>query len=279
MRHPAELGDAEVSQFLSHLADEKKVSVSTQSQATSALLFLYRHVLGREMARPHVSVGAKSPRRLPVVLTDVEVKAVLGKLRGTNRLIGLLLYGSGLRLLECLRLRVKDIDLARGEILVRRGKGARDRATVIPVRSEALLRRHLARLKTKYLEDLEKGRAWVPLPGALARKYPGAVREWSWQWIFPASRLRAERLGGRSVGHHLHETVVQRAVRQAVLAAGIGKRATCHRHSFATHLLENGCDIRTIQELLGHRSLRTTMIYTHVLNRGARGVVSPLDRL
>lgn len=281
MRHPAELGEAEVARFLSSLAEHAGVGATTQNQAASALQFLYDRVLRRPFARPAGIVRAKEPGRFPVVLSREEVRAVLGHVRGTARLVAVLLYGSGLRLYEAIALRVKDIDFARGEIVVRRGKGARDRVTMLPVSVRRLLTVHLARVERRYRADRARGMGMVELPDALTRKLPSASRDWAWQWVFPATRLHRDAATGEWRRHHLHERVVQRAVTQAVRDAGIAKRATCHtlRHSFATHLLEAGHDIRTVQELLGHRDVRTTMIYTHVLNRGGLGVRSPADSL
>jgi integron integrase len=280
-RHPAELGPAEVRQFLTHLAVERQLSAATQQQALSALLFLFRNVVGRSLEELGRLPRGRVPTTLPVVLTREEVASVLGLLAGTHRLVGLLLYGSGLRLTECLMLRVKDLDLARGELTVRRGKGGTDRVSVIPAVVRGALREHLRRVKALHDRDLVEGRGRVELPEGLATKYPNAASSWSWQWIFPARRTYREPESGLVRRHHLHESVMQRAMATAVRASGIGKRASCHtlRHSFATHLLEAGYDIRTVQELLGHRDVSTTMIYTHVLNRGGRGVRSPADRL
>jgi integron integrase len=295
-RHPAELGEAEVTRFLTHLAVRGRVSASTQNQAASALLFLYSEVLSRPMRRSDEIVRAREPTRVPVVLTPAEVARVLSRMEGKDRLVASLLYGSGLRLLEALRLRVKDVDFARGEIVVRDAKGGRQRVTMLPRRLAGEVQRHLSRVRLVHDRDrreLEGDCAAAPpagtgrtpeeegvwLPGALSRKLPHAAVEWPWQWVFPAARRRRERAGGwRRL--HRHPSNVQRAVRRAVLESGITKRASCHtfRHSFATHLLESGYDIRTVQELLGHRDVRTTMIYTHVLNRGGLGVVSPMDR-
>jgi integron integrase len=279
-RHPAEMGGAEVGAYLSNLASEGKVSASTQNQALAALLFLYQQVLGRELEWLGDLVHAKRPKHVPVVLSRQEARDVLARLQGPVWLVCALLYGGGLRLLEALRLRVKDIDLDRREITVRRGKGQKDRRTVLPNALVEGLRSHLATVKSLHEADLEMGAGAVALPDALARKYPSAPREWSWQWVFPATRTYTDPATGEVRRHHLHETVIQRAVRRAALAAGITKSVGPHtlRHSFATHLLEDGYDIRTIQELLGHRDVSTTMIYTHVLNRGASGVRSPLDR-
>ncbi len=280
-RDPAELGAAHVTQFLSALAVRSRVAASTQNQALAALLFLYRDVLGIDLPWLDDLVRAKTQARLPVVLTREEVRAVLARIDGVPRLMATLLYGSGLRLLECCRLRVKDVDFGRNQITVRRGKGDKDRATMLPGAIKAELAAHLERARQQHQHDLAQGAGWVELPGALSKKLPSAAREWPWQWVFPATRTYVERESGERRRHHLHETVVQQAVRRAVLAAGIPKRATCHtfRHSFATHLLEDGSDIRTVQELLGHEDVATTMIYTHVLNRGPAGVRSPADRL
>jgi integron integrase len=280
LRHPVELGEGEVVAFLTHLAVERRVAPATQTQALSALLFLYREVLRRPLGR---MVGLVRPRRrvrVPVVLNQAEVERLLGQLQGTMQLIGTLLYGSGMRLLECLTLRVKDIDLTRGEVRIRRGKGGGDRVTVLPAVVREPLRQHLERVRALYERDVRRRGGFVALPGALARKYPGVGREWAWQWVFPARRGYVVE-GGERRRHHLHPSAVQRAIKQAAGRAGIARPATPHvlRHSFATHLLEGGYDIRTVQELLGHADVSTTMIYTHVLNRGGRGVVSPADRL
>lgn len=281
LRHPAELGTEDVRHFLSHLVMDRNVSAATQQQALSALLFLYRNVVGRPLEAVGRLPRGRAPTTLPVVLTPDEVSRVLRQLRGVPRLVGLLLYGSGLRLLECLRLRVKDLDLERGELTVRRGKAGKDRITVLPGSLLVPLQEHLARVKLVHDRDLARGSGSVELPGGLEAKYPGAGSSWAWQWVFPARRTYRDGETGRVRRHHLHASVVQRAMATAVRASGIGKRASCHtlRHSFATHLLEAGYDIRTVQELLGHRDVSTTMIYTHVLNRGGRGVQSPADRL
>jgi integron integrase len=280
-RHPAEMGAGEITQFLTDLAVHRKVAASTQNQALSALLFLYREVLNQEIPWLEDVVRAKRARRLPVVLTRDETRAVLDQLRGVPRLMALLLYGAGLRVLECARLRVKDVDLAANQIVVRAGKGDRDRVTMLPTAVKASLAQHLELARRQHQQDLARGAGWVELPGALMRKYPNAGREWGWQWFFPATRVYVDRVTGQRRRHHLHETVLQHAVADAVRRACIGKPATCHtfRHSFATHLLEDGYDIRTVQELLGHRDVSTTMIYTHVLNRGPAAVRSPADRM
>ncbi len=280
-RHPAELGAAEVSSFLSHLASDRHVSASTQNQALSALLFLYRAVLARDLGELPSLVYAKRSRRLPVVLTRDEVRAVLGRLSGPKWLVAALLYGSGLRLLEGLRLRVKDVDFASKQLVVRSGKGDRDRVTMLPESVAPALATHLRKIKVQHERDRADGAGRVELPDALARKSPQAAGEWSWQWVFPATRHYVDPRTGERRRHHLHESVIQRAFREAVRASGIAKRASCHtlRHSFATHLLAAGYDIRTVQQLLGHRDLRTTMIYTHVLNRGGLAVQSPADTL
>jgi integron integrase len=283
LRHPSELGPAQVRQFLAHLVVERHLSAATQQQALGALLFLYRNVLGRSPEALGRLPRGRVPTTLPVVLTPDEVARVMGLLRGTHRLVGLLLYGSGLRVTECLTLRVKDLDLERGELTVRRGKGGKDRVSVIPEMVWRPLREHLAGVKALHDRDLDSGGGWVEMPGGLNAKYPnaGSSWPWQWQWVFPARRSYRDPESGRVRRHHLHESVVQRAMTAAVRASGIGKRASCHtlRHSFATHLLEAGYDIRTVQELLGHRDVSTTMVYTHVLNRGGRGVRSPADRL
>ena len=280
-RHPAEMGAEEITRFLSALAIERNVAASTQNQALSALLFLYKEVLEQELPWLGEIVRAKTPVRIPVVLTRDEVQAVIAALDGPVRLAALLLYGAGLRLLEAAQLRVKDVDFARHQITVRAGKGAKDRVTMLPAAVARDLAKHLETVRDLHAADLRAGAGWVELPWALGRKYPNAGREWIWQWVFPATRTYLHRESGQRRRHHLHESVLQRAVREAVRSKGIPKRATCHtfRHSFATHLLEDGADIRTVQELLGHRDVSTTMIYTHVLNRGPAGVLSPADRL
>lgn len=279
-RHPREMAEPEVTEFLTHLAVERKVSASTQNQALSALLFLYRHVLDRELGDLD-AVRARRPKRLPVVLTRGEVLRVLERMDGVPKIVATLLYGSGLRLMEALRLRVKDIDFSFHQITVRSGKGDRDRVTMLPALLEDPLREHLRRVRDVHEADRRDGVAGVPLPHALARKYPNASSEWVWQYVFPSATLSPDRDTGELRRFHASPRTVQRAVKTAVREAGIAKRATCHtfRHSFATHLLIGGYDIRTVQELLGHRCVRTTMIYTHVLNRGGHGVQSPADAL
>ena len=280
-RHPREMGEAEVTAFLYDLASARNVAGGTQNQALSALLFLYKEVLGKDLAWLDGLVRAKRPPRLPTVLTRAEVEALLAQLTGVRWLVASLLYGAGLRLMECLRLRVKDVDLEYRQILVRDGKGEKDRVTMLPERLVEPLRAHLQRVRGLHARDLKEGFGEVNLPYALARKYPRAGREWAWQFVFPSKHRSADPGDGAIRRHHQHESVPQRAVHDAVRAAGIAKHASCHtlRHSFATHLLESGYDIRTVQELLGHSDVSTTMIYTHVLNKGGRGVKSPLDRL
>lgn len=281
LRHPAELSEAQIGAFLSRLAVEGRVSASTQNQALSALLFFYREVLGRPVGHLEALVPARKPRRLPVVLTRGEVRSVLGQMSGVSGLVAGLLYGAGLRLLEGLALRVKDVDFGLRQITVRGGKGDRDRITVLPGAVVPGLEAHLEWVREMHGRDVASGGGSVELPGALDRKYPAASAEWGWQWVFPAKRRYWDKARGERRRHHLDPSMLQRAFRAAVKRAGLAKRATCHslRHSFATHLLEDGYDIRTVQELLGHRDVSTTMIYTHVLNRGGRGVVSPADRL
>ena len=278
-RHPNEMGSREIQSFLSALATRSKVSASTQNQALCALLFLYKEVLGRKLEWLNGIVRAKRPVRLPVVLSRDEADAVLQHLHGTTWLMASLLYGSGLRLLECCRLMVKDVDFRRNEITVREGKGRKDRVTMLPGKLRDPLSAHLERVRMQHQVDLRKGFGSVELPDTLKAKYPRAPWEWCWQWVFPVSRFYVARDTGERRRHHLHESVLQRAIKDAVRASGIPKPASAHslRHSFATALLENGYDIRTIQELLGHRDVSTTMMYTHVLNRGGRGVRSPLD--
>ena len=279
-RHPREMGAREVEAFLTRLATHSNVAASTQNQALSALLFLYREVLGQELPWMDEIRRAKKPQRLPAVLTRDEVSAVLAAMSGVTWLMAALPYGAGLRLMECLRLRVQDVDFARHEITVRHGKGGKDRRTMLPALAVEALQGQLAEARRVHARDLAAGFGAVFLPHALERKYPNAAREWAWQYVFPASARSADPRSGVERRHHLHETVLQRAVKNAVRRARIAKPATCHtlRHSFATHLLESGADIRTVQELLGHSDVRTTQIYTHVLNRGGSGLASPLDR-
>jgi integron integrase len=281
LRHPGDMAEPEINAFVTYLAVTEKVSASTQTQALSAILFLYRHVLGREVGELTDLIRAQKPKRLPVVLTREEVKTLLDHLDGDSHLIASLLYGAGLRLMECLRLRVLDLDLARGELAVRDGKGGKDRVTMLPRALEPALRDQLRHARSVHVRDLADGWGRVQLPDALARKYPRAPTEWRWQWVFPQQRRWTDRRTGQQGRHHVHPSVVQRAMKDAVERAGMAKHATCHtlRQSFATHLLETGYDIRTIQELLGHSDVKTTMIYTHVLNRGGQGVRSPLDGL
>jgi len=279
IKHPETMGEAEVNLFLTHLAVERHVSASTQNQALVALLFLYEHVLNRPLDRIEGVIRANRPRRLPVVLTRDEVRRVLAELDGTYRLIGELMYGSGLRLLECLRLRVKDLDFEQGEITVREGKGNKDRRTMLPESVRPALLAHLERVKKLHDADLAAGFGRVFLPHALDRKLPSAAAEFRWQYVFPSSKLSVDPRSGVKRRHHAHEDSMSREVTRAVRRSGISKRATSHtfRHSFATHLIEAGYDIRTVQELLGHEDVSTTMIYTHVLNKGGRAVKSPLD--
>ncbi len=276
---PRQLGAAEVEAFLNSLANRGRVSASTQNQALCAILFLYRQVLKTDLPWLANLVRAPPSRHLPVVLTREEVRHVLAELRGSHWLMASLLYGSGLRLQECLALRVKDLDLARGELVVRDGKGGKDRVTMLPASLRAPLEGHLARLKDWFENERRLGRPGVSLPHALARKYPLAATSWGWQYLFPATGACRDSVSGALVRPHLHPNTLQRAVAGAVRRAGMTKPASCHtfRHCFATHLIEAGYDIRTVQELLGHASVKTTMIYTHVLNRGGRGVLSPLD--
>lgn len=285
-QHPKDLGADQVEQFLTHLAVAGKVSASTQNQAKSALLFLYKEILEIELPWLDNVERAKTPKRLPVVLTQEEIQQILAHLEGTNQLIVRLLYGTGMRILEALRLRVKDIEFTRKEILIRDGKGFKDRVTVLPASLIEPLQAHLQRVKVLHKKDLSDGYGAVYLPFALSRKYPHAERDWGWQYVFPSGKLSTDPRTDEDEApitrrHHIQDQAIQRAVRQAVVDAQLTKPATPHtfRHSFATHLLENGYDIRTVQELLGHSDVATTMIYTHVLNRGGRGVASPLDVL
>ncbi len=279
-RHPREMGPAEVEAFLTHLAVEAKVGASTQNQALQALLFLYKQVLDIELPWLENVTRASRPKRLPVVLSTAEVRSVLAQLDGTSWLIANFLYGSGLRLMEAHRLRVKDIVIDRGEVVVREAKGGKDRVTVLPVTIVAAVREHLEKLFARFERHRKLGEPGVSLPTALARKYPSAATEWGWQWVFPANSLCQDVYTDLPTRQHQHEKIAQRAVQNAVRKAGILQPASCHtfRHCFATHLLESGSDIRTVQELLGHADVRTTMIYTHVMGKGAMGVKSPLDR-
>jgi integron integrase len=279
-RHPSEMGGREVEAFLTHLAVHGKVAAATQNQAKSALLFLYREVLEQDLPWLENVEKAKAPKRLPVVLTQTEVQSVLARLTGTHWLVAGLLYGAGLRIMEALRLRVKDVEFSRGEILVREGKGFKDRVTMLPAAVAEPLKAHLIQVRDLHERDVAEGFGEVYLPYALDRKYPNAGREWGWQYVFPSKNRSVDPRSGGVRRHHVQDQAIQRAIRQAVRDAGIAKPATPHtlRHSFATHLLEAGYDIRTVQELLGHSDVSTTMIYTHVLNKGGRGVTSPLDR-
>jgi len=280
-RHPRELGREHVEEFLSSLAIQSNVSASTQNQALAAIGFLYRDVLNLPLEDTEALARAKRPVRLPVVLTRIEVKRLIGEMDGTPQLVAMLLYGAGMRVLECLQLRVKDIDFGQHQILIRGGKGNKDRITMLPTVAESILRKHLDEVRLTHARDLRRGGGRVDVPGALGRKYPKASTEFRWQWVFPAARTNIDLETRELRRHHTHVTVIQRAVAEAVRSAELLKRATCHtlRHSFATHLIEDGYDIRTVQELLGHTDVRTTMIYTHVLNRGGRGVRSPIDAL
>lgn len=279
-RHPSEMGAREVEAFLTHLAVHGKVAAATQNQAKSALLFLYREILDQDLPWLENVERAKTPKRLPVVLTQAEVQSVLSRLSGTHWLVAGLLYGAGLRIMEALRLRVKDVEFSRGEILVREGKGFKDRVTMLPAAVAVPLKAHLNQVRDLHQQDVAEGFGEVYLPYALDRKYPNAGRDWGWQYVFPSKNRSVDPRSGVVRRHHVQDQAIQRAIRQVVRDAGIAKPATPHtlRHSFATHLLQAGYDIRTVQELLGHSDVSTTMIYTHVLNKGGRGVTSPLDR-
>ena len=279
--HPREMGAVEVEAFLTHLAVAGRVAAATQNQALSALLFLYREVLNIDLPWLDKVVRAKQPQRLPVVLTRQEVTAILDRMTGVHGLMARLLYGTGMRLMECVRLRVKDVDFERAEIVVRDGKGAKDRITMLPQALIGPLQDHLRWRRQLFEDDKAKGRAAVYLPDALGKKYPNAAVDWPWQYIFPSGSYSMDPRSGEERRHHIDEKLLQRAVKRAVQASGVTKLATPHtfRHSFATHLLQSGYDIRTVQELLGHADVATTMIYTHVLNKGGRGVTSPLDAM
>ena len=279
-RHPRELGAPEVERFLTYLAVERKVGPSTQNQALQAILFLYRHVMGIELPWLDNVTRASAGRRLPVVLSRTEVKAIFANLEGTPWLVANLLYGGGLRILEGVRLRVKDLALDRGELIVRDSKGGRDRVTVMPQALQESLRVHLAKLRAWFERERREGQPGVSIPQALSKKYPNAPKQWGWQYLFPSPTLCEDPYSGRPIRHHLNEKNIQRHMKIAVRKAGITQPASAHtlRHCFATHLLEDGYDIRTVQELLGHSDVKTTMIYTHVMRKGAKGVMSPLDR-
>ena len=278
-RHPREMGEREIEAFLSSLAIQRKLSASTQNQAFNALLFLYRQVLHKELEESIQAVRAKRPQRIPTVLSREEAQRIIAAMEGVNKLVVQVLYGGGLRLMECLRLRVKDIDFELNQIVIHDGKGQKSRRTMLPEAIQEPLQIHLQRVLILHQADLKKGYGRVVLPGALARKYPRAETEWGWQFVFPAKTMYREQETGKRRRHHLHSSQIQRALKRAVATAGIVKPAHCHtfRHSFATHLLEAGYDIRTVQELLGHKDVSTTMIYTHVLHRGGLAVRSPLD--
>jgi integron integrase len=279
-RHPKDMGVPEIEAFLGHLAVEGKVAASTQNQALSAILFLYQQVLKQELDGRVDAIRAKRPHYLPTVLSPDEVRAILTQMSGVHQLIVQILYGSGLRQTECLKLRVKDLDFQQAQIIVRAGKGGKDRVTPLPHTLMAPLQEHLQTVRRIHQQDLARGYGQVPLPFAMAKKHPNAERDWVWQFVFPAINIKKDDSALFAYRHPLHETGIQKALKAATRLAGIPKRVSCHtfRHSFATHLLQNGYDIRTVQELLGHKDVQTTMIYTHVLNRGGRGVVSPLDR-
>ena len=279
--HPRDLSARDVSQFLSHLATDLQVSSSTQNQALNAIVFLYKQVLRIDLGDFGRFERAKRPEKLPTVMTKTEVQRILSGMTGVHQLMAKLLYGSGLRLMECLRLGVKDISFETNQVVVREGKGAKDRLTMLPEQLKPPLLEQLARARTLYEEDLKKGLGSVYMPFALDRKYPHASREWGWQYVFPSNRLSRDPRSGKVRRHHINESGLQRAVQKAARHAGLTKPVSPHtfRHSFATHLLESGYDIRTVQELLGHKNVQTTMIYTHVLNKGGMGVKSPLDAL
>ena len=278
-KHPIEMGEEEIGQFITYLAKNKKVSASTQNQALCAIVFLYKNVLKKELENTISIYWSKRPKKLPVVFTKDEAIKVLDKLKGVHWQVGMLLYGSGLRLSESLQLRIKDIDFGYNQITVRDSKGEKDRITMLPKKIIEPLKNHLDKVKEIHIEDLKNGYGNVYLPYAIERKYPNAKYDWGWQYVFPATKISTDPRTGIKRRHHLYDTVIQKAVKQAIRDAGISKHASCHtfRHSFATHLLESGYDIRTIQELLGHKNVETTMIYTHVINQGGQGVRSPAD--
>jgi integron integrase len=280
-RHPEEMSIHEIEEFLTHLVLDLKVASSTQNQAFNALLFLYREVLSIDLDDQINAVRAKNPLRLPTVMSKEETLKVIRALDGVHRLMAMLLYGSGLRLMECVRLRVKDVDFSLNQIIVRNGKGARDRATVLPENTKPSLQNHLQKVKLLHQDDLAKGCGRVYLPGALERKYPNANQEWGWQYVFPSKSLSKDPRSGETRRHHINESTLHKAVKKAVRLAGVNKPVSSHtfRHSFATHLLEDGYDIRTVQELLGHQDVSTTMIYIHVLKKGPKPIKSPLDTI
>lgn len=280
-RHPKYMGEKEISEYLSHLATEQKVAASTQNQALNAIVFLYKHVLRIELGDFGHIERSKRPERLPTVMAKSEVSRVLAAMSGTYGLMTKLIYGCGLRLMECVRLRIKDIDFERNQVIVRDGKGMKDRVTMLPEQLKPSLLEHLARVKVIHEQDIQKGLGEVYLPFALERKYPNAAKEWGWQYVFPSERISKDHRSGKIRRHHLNESGLQRAVQSAARSAGLSKPVSPHtfRHSFATHLLESGYDIRTVQELLGHKDVSTTMIYTHVINKGGMGAESPLDML
>ena len=278
-KHPSEMNSKQIQEFLTHLAVERNVSASTQNQALNALIFLYKKVLNIDLTDPIEAVRARRPTRLPVVLSKPEAFKIIDLIPGESQLIVKLLYGSGLRLMECLRLRVKDVDFSINQILVRHGKGGKDRVTVLPENIQKPLQMHLKKVRAIHEDDCRRGFGHVNLPGALARKYPNASRQWAWQFVFPSRSLCKDPRSGEIRRHHLHESCIRKALKKAVTLADIHKPVGCHcfRHCFATHLLADGYDIRTVQELLGHKDVSTTMIYTHVLNKGGHAVRSPID--
>ncbi|MFH0974949.1 MAG: integron integrase [Spirochaetota bacterium] len=280
-RHPKDMADKEIAEFLTHLAVDGKVSASTQNQAMCAIIFLYKHIIQKDIGEISGFVWAKKPKKIPVVFTRNEVKSVLGELSGNYRIMASMLYGAGLRLMECLRLRVMDIVFENSQLFVRDGKGQKDRVTPLPEIIKADLKKHLIKIKELHNKDLKEGFGEVYLPFALERKYPNAKKEWAWQYVFPSSRISADPKTGIMRRHHLDESVLQKAVKTAIIKAGVHKHAGCHtfRHSFATHLLEDGYNIRTVQDLMGHEDLNTTMIYTHVMDKGINRVKSPADKL